>query len=92
MSSIKLTKEHGEFKLDRYNSINDFNTSIPYKVIHLGGYLLTYYTLNWEIHLWMVENKIEYEIDFSNRKDPNYPWTVVINDPNKAILFKLTWC
>jgi hypothetical protein len=64
----------------------------PYKPSNAGS---VYWALNEEIHTWLVERKVSYELSFRAVDDSaftfNYRWLVRIPDASTAMLFKLTF-
>jgi hypothetical protein len=92
------------FKLAIPLKINNGNFAIiglskpPPQATPFYYYHLHYYLLNSDLRKWMEENYVRYEIDYIGPKNfdllflPHSQWYIVFSDPEKALLFKLTWC
>jgi hypothetical protein len=82
---IPVNKETGKYKIEKYDSYEDTN-SLPYFYVQNR-----YYTLEQDRHLWMIENQVYYWINFLGHANSDQPWLIMIDDKEKAMLYKLTW-
>jgi hypothetical protein len=59
--------------------------------------LRVYLRMHPEMQQWFSDNQVEYSVTYSRLKvaewgrDWRYHYTVIIENPNQAMLFKLTW-
>lgn len=64
----------------------------PHKVTAAGH---VHWSLREEIHSWLIDRQVPYELSFQSVNDPaylfNYRWLVWVADPDTAMLFKLTF-
>ena len=80
---LPIPSINGKYRLDKLKKR-------PISLIPYVDYYGNIYTLDKEIHKWMKDNKIEYQIFFEGFGNPNW-WVIEITDLNKALLYKLTW-
>jgi hypothetical protein len=89
---IPMDLETGNFKLEkdlslRFKRVRPTAGFKPHKIVY-GDY----YFLNEELSSWMIENNVEYRIEFYGFHEFDKPWFIVIEDLEKAMLYKLSWC
>ena len=82
-----------EFEAYRIDCFNSEPENIPY--FHDSMYDKRFFTIEKEIHEWMIEYSIEYRFIINHNAKIKYddPWMFIeIDDPKKAVIYKLTWC